>query len=132
MGDVSTAEPAGQLDRRARLGRVLARDGEHCVWCRRPFDARVRPTTDHLVPRLKGGPSWLENELAACARCNGQRGHTAPVPWLAECRRRGWDPDAEAVSAGLLRLARAVRERGGQRRAAAYVDGQLRRWRRLG
>jgi hypothetical protein len=87
----------------------------------------VRGTTDHLVPRVKGGPSWLENEVLSCARCNRERGHTSPADWLAECRGRGWDPDVRAVVRVLRSLDRAIEERGGQRRARPYLAGQLRR-----
>jgi len=48
---------------------ILERDGSECIWCRRPIDVRlVEATTEHLVPRIKGGPSILENEIAACRR----------------------------------------------------------------
>ena len=58
-----------QLNRRQRLELVLARDGAACVWCGRPLQVGlVAATTEHLVPRIKGGPSWIENELAACRR----------------------------------------------------------------
>lgn len=50
------------------------RDPDTCLWCGRPFAGLVRPTTDHLIPKVKGGPSWLEKEVAACRRCNGERG----------------------------------------------------------
>ena len=46
---------------------ILERDGKACVWCRRPLEVGfVEATTEHVVPRLKGGPSWIENEVAAC------------------------------------------------------------------
>ena len=105
----------------------MARDGLLCVWCRRPCTGLIRPTTDHLVPRVKGGPSWLENEVVACARCNRARGHLSPADWLEECRRRGWDPDRRTVLRVLVALDDAIRERGGQRRARPYVTAQLRR-----
>lgn len=117
-----------QLNRAERRLRVLDRDGGRCVWCRRPVDVRlVRATTDHLVPRLKGGPSWLENELVACARCNRGRGHASPSAWIEECRRRGWEPDEGAVVRALVALDEAIARRGGQRRARDYVRRQLRR-----
>ena len=41
---------------------ILERDEASCVWCASPFDARLNTaTTEHLVPRIKGGPSWIEN-----------------------------------------------------------------------
>src|SRR6478609_11190347 len=127
-GRVSADPIRSQLDRAERLRVILQRDGDRCLWCERTFSGLIEPTTDHLVPRVKGGPSWLENEVAACRRCNGQRGHRAPVEWLDECRRRGWTPNSAALEAALRRLRSAINDRGGQRRAARYLDAQLRRW----
>lgn len=117
-----------QLNRRERMAQILARDGGRCVWCRRPLEVGlVDATTEHLVPRIKGGPSWIENELAACRRCNGERGHRTPGEWFDECDRRGWNPDRDAIVRALRALAAAIAERGGQRRARPYVAAQLRR-----
>ena len=118
------------LDRAARLEAAVERDGRTCIWCGRALSGQVTPTTEHVVPRVKGGPSWLENEVAACSRCNGERGHTAPVEWLEECLRRGWPADEERLGRILTGLAEAIAVRGGQRRARPYVDAQLRRLRR--
>ena len=116
--------------RAERLQAVLDRDGNTCAWCGRSFDRLVRPTTEHVVPRVKGGPSWLENEVAACRRCNADRGHRSPLDWLDECRRRGWEPDGLRVARALDALAAAIAREGGQRRARPYLDAQLRRLRR--
>ncbi|NAZ85023.1 HNH endonuclease [Kineococcus sp. T90] len=113
------------------MERAVARDGPACVWCGRELTRLVHPTTDHLVPRVKGGPSWLENEAAACRRCNGERGHLSPVDWLLECRRRGWPADPAWLRRRLEELDAAITARGGQRRARPYVQAQLRRVRRL-
>ena len=110
------------------MAAILVRDGQCCLWCGRRFTPLVRPTADHLIPRVKGGPSWIQNEVAACGRCNGQRGHTTPIDWLAECERRGWMPNRDALQAALDELSQAIDSRGGQRRAARYLDSQLRRW----
>lgn len=117
-----------QLGRADRLDRILERDGATCVWCGRPFEGLVQPTTEHLVPRLKGGPSWLENELAACRRCNGQRGHRTPADWAEECQRRGWPVDRARIGAALAALEVAIEARGGQRRARRYAASQRRRF----
>jgi hypothetical protein len=117
-------------DRATRLRAVVDRDGDTCVWCGRPFGPLVSPTTEHVVPRVKGGPSWLENEVAACRRCNSDRGHRSPVEWLDECRRRGWEPDEPRVARALDGLAEAIVRQGGQRRARPYLDAQRRRLRR--
>jgi len=119
-----------QLGRSERLAQALRRDGDTCVWCGRALTGRVVPTTEHLVPKVKGGPSWLENEVAACRRCNGERGHRGVVDWLEECERRGWSPDAERLRRVLESLAVAIDERGGQRRARPHLETQLRRLRR--
>jgi 5-methylcytosine-specific restriction endonuclease McrA len=124
-------EPAPQLNRLSRLHAAIARDGPTCVWCARRFADLVRPTTEHLVPRVKGGPSWLENEVAACRRCNGQRGHQSIAQWAEECRRRGWQPDVARVERVLTALDEAIAARGGSRRARPYIAHQLRRLARL-
>jgi hypothetical protein len=113
---------------RDRLDVALARDGGACVWCARPLHAASPDLTrEHLVPRIKGGPSWAENELAACRSCNRRRGHVAPVPWLEDCEARGLRPDRPAVEGALLRLTAAIEERGGARRVRPYLASQLRR-----
>ena len=119
-----------QLARADRLDAILERDGPTCVWCGRAFDPLVRPTTEHVVPRVKGGPSWIENEVAACRRCNSDRGHRTPVEWLEECERRGWRPDEHRLGRALTALEAAIARVGGQRRARPYLDAQLRRLRR--
>lgn len=127
-----TAAASAAPGRRERRRQILGRDGARCVWCRRTVDTGlVAATTEHVLPRVKGGPSWIENEVVACARCNRARGHTTPAEWLEECRRRGWEPDGETVLRALERLDAAIAERGGQRRARPYLAGQLRRMRRL-
>jgi hypothetical protein len=118
-----------QLDRADRLTAILERDGPTCVWCGRAFGPLIRPTTEHVVPRVKGGPSRLENEVAACGRCNGERGHRTPVDWLEECERRGWAPDEARLATVLSALEQAIGREGGQRRARPYLAGQLRRLR---
>jgi 5-methylcytosine-specific restriction endonuclease McrA len=123
--------PGDHLPRRERLARILERDGARCVWCARPLGTELVPaTTEHVVPRIKGGPSWLENEVAACRRCNGRRGHRTPADWIVECEGLGWQPEVATVIAALERLEAAIARRGGQRRARPYVASQLRRLRR--
>jgi 5-methylcytosine-specific restriction endonuclease McrA len=116
-----------QLDRAQRLAAAIERDGPTCVWCVRPLGGLVVATTEHLVPRVKGGPSWLQNEVAACRRCNRDRGHLAPAEWIEECHRRGWHPDVSRVRGRLTELGATIAVRGGQRRARPYIARQLRR-----
>lgn len=119
-----------QSARGSRLAAARERDGDTCVWCGRAFDGFTPPTTEHVIPRVKGGPSWLENEVAACRRCNGERGHRGAVEWLDECERRGWVPDAARLERVLTALGAAIDARGGQRRARPHLAAQLRRLRR--
>lgn len=122
--------PDDHLPRATRLARILERDGARCVWCGRAVgEGLVAATTEHVVPRIKGGPSWIENEVAACRRCNGRRGHRTPADWLDECEAMGWEPNPAAIVAALERLEAAIVRRGGQRRARPYVTSQLRRLR---
>jgi hypothetical protein len=114
-------------DRSNRLAVLLRRDGPSCVWCGRRLGGLVAPTTDHLVPRVKGGPAWLENEAAACRRCNRERGHTSPVAWADACELRGWSVDRARLERALMSLQAAIGHRGGQRRARRYLTSQLRR-----
>jgi hypothetical protein len=116
------------LPRAERARRILLRDGAECVWCRREL-APDNPhlSLEHVVPRLKGGPAWPENEVCACSGCNRKRGHVSPVDWLDECERRGLRPHRAAIRASLERLEAAIATRGGQRRARPYLAGQLRR-----
>jgi hypothetical protein len=130
---VSAVDIPPHLPRRERLERILARDGGACVWCGRELWLGHRDlSVEHVVPRLKGGPAWAENEVVACRTCNRARGHTGPAQWLAACEARGLRSDRARVEASLRRLRDAIEERGGQRRARPYLDGQLRRLRLRG
>ena len=124
-----------QPNRRERMEIILERDGPWCVWCSAPLDNSPgglnRPTTEHMVPRIKGGPSWVENELAACRRCNGERGHQSLAGFLADCEGLGRTPRTDVIVAALERLQTAIMQRGGQRRARPYIASQLRRLRRI-
>lgn len=117
----------GSLGRHARLASILDRDGARCVWCSRAFDDRVRPTTEHVIARVKGGPSWLENEVAACRRCNAERGHASPVQHLDTVRRLGRQPRADVVEAALVRLEARIVAEGGARRARGALRSELRK-----
>jgi 5-methylcytosine-specific restriction endonuclease McrA len=120
--------PRRQLNRSERLQAILERDGYECVWCRRVIEiGRQRATTEHIIPRVKGGPSWIENEVAACQGCNGARGHISPAEWIEECRRAGLEPNVNAISSALTALKQRVKTEGGNRRMRPYLAGQLRR-----
>ena len=72
----------------------------------------------------------MENEMAACRRCNAARGHQTIGAWFVECQSLGWDPNGVSIIERLEDLDRCIEERGGQRRARRYIQSQLRRLRR--
>ena len=121
-----------RMDKRARLVAIMERDGTACVYCGCTFQAPATiPTTEHLVPRLKGGPSWFENEVAACKACNQARGHQSLGAWIAACRGQGWPVRVTDILRQLDALVHAIERRGGQRRARRYIASQRRRLLRL-
>jgi 5-methylcytosine-specific restriction endonuclease McrA len=126
---VSVSQPKERQHSRAeRLICALKRDGAICVWCSRRLPiGSCDASVDHLVPKLKGGPSWSENEVAACRRCNRARGHISPMDWLRRCQEQGFQPAVALIAQRLQSLASAIEERGGQRKARPYLAGQLRR-----
>ncbi len=106
------------------MTRILERDGGCCVWCSIPLELGDRLLTfEHVVPRLKGGPAWAENEVPACRACNRARGHLAPSLFLDAARA----PRREVIERALLSLRDAIAERGGQRRARPYLQRELKR-----
>jgi hypothetical protein len=118
-----------QLSPTDRLQRLIERQSGECVWCR--FDlarSQARPTRDHLVPKVKGGPNRYENEVAACASCNAQRGHIAPSAFAQSSRvSRGCDPQIDILVEQLDLLTRAIEREGGMRKIRDYVARERKR-----
>lgn len=113
---------------RTRRVAALRSTAADCVWCRRRLTVGwLAPSVEHVVPRLRGGPPWPENELLACCGCNRARGHRSASLWIDLCRARGLEPDVPRVLAALRRLESAVEERGGSRKARPYLERELRR-----
>ncbi|MCZ4496999.1 MAG: putative Restriction endonuclease, partial [Thermoleophilia bacterium] len=83
---------------------------------------------DHIVPKVKGGPTRLENEVASCGSCNGKRGNDSPSQYIESSRRdRGLDPNAELVADQLDRLNDAIARDGGMRKIRDYVTREAKR-----
>ena len=117
------------LNRRQRLELILERDADACVWCGRVVgEGLVEATIAHVIPKVKGGPSWIENEVAACKRCNGRRGHRTLADWTRECESSGWEPDTDRIVRVLTALDERIGIEGGQRRARKRVSSELRRF----
>lgn len=116
------------LPRAGRLERMLGAADPSWVWCGRELAPGHRDASiEHVVPRLKGGPAWPENEVVARRACNRAREHASPTAWLERCEALGLPCDRARVQRALVALRDAIARRGGQRRARPYLEGQLRR-----
>lgn len=105
------AEP-GLAGKRRKMLLLAARDGEHCVWCRRPLSHRSPDATvDHVRCRSQGGGNALENLVLACAPCNHARSDMPAETWLAVRLAAGAAVDYEAVRAAIRRSLRRRRPR---------------------
>jgi hypothetical protein len=66
---------------RPTLENLILRDGG-CQYCGKSESelrrARIRLTRDHIIPRSRGGSDSFRNLVAACQRCNGQKGARTP------------------------------------------------------
>jgi len=51
---------------------------KECVFCRSTSDL----TTDHLIPRSRGGDDSADNVVLACQSCNISRGEKGVFEWL--------------------------------------------------
>jgi len=122
-----------QLAPAARLDQLLEWGEGKCVWC--GFDLskpNARPTRDHVVPKIKGGPTRLENEVASCGSCNQLRGHRSPSQFIEDSRReRGVESNAAHIADQLDSLDAAIKSEGGMRKIRDYVVREARRVREL-
>ncbi len=72
---------------------LFLRDGFRCQYC----GAREDLTFDHVVPRAAGGRTSWENVVAACSRCNLQKGARSLARSGLTLRRPPRRPDAEEL-----------------------------------
>ena len=122
-----------QMAPAARLDHLLEAGSWRCAWCGYDLTKpNARPTRDHVVPKIKGGPTRLENEVASCASCNRQRGHASPSQFIESSRRdRGLEPNAAHVADQLDALIAAIERDGGMRKIRDYVAREAKRVRQL-
>jgi hypothetical protein len=102
--DVAMTEIEALSPTRRKMLRLVARDGEHCVWCSTPL-THLSPhaTVDHVRCRSHGGGDALDNLVLACAPCNNRRANRPAELWLESCLRAGADVDRAAVRAAIAR-----------------------------
>lgn len=122
-----------QLPPAERLERLLELGEWRCAWCGYDLEKpTARPTRDHVVPKIKGGPTRLENEVASCGNCNRLRGHVSPSQFIEKSRLdRGLAPNAALVADQLDSLAAAIEREGGMRKIRDYVTREAKRVRDL-
>lgn len=122
-----------QMSPEARMQHLLEMGDHGCAWCGYDLTkSNARPTRDHIVPKIKGGPTRLENEVASCGACNARRGHDSPSQFIEASRRdRGLEPDAQLVADQLAALEAAIQRDGGMRKIRDYVSRELKRVRSL-
>lgn len=65
--------------------KVFLRDGNVCQYC---LAAGVALEPDHVVPVAWGGPTEAGNLVAACARCNNDKGALDLDTYMMVLRRR--------------------------------------------
>jgi 5-methylcytosine-specific restriction endonuclease McrA len=120
---------ARQLPPAERLDVLLEKGAWKCAWCGYDLTrSNARPTRDHIVPKIKGGPTRLENEVASCASCNRLRGHASPSQFIETTRRdRGLEPNAALVAEQLDSLIAAIEREGGMRKIRDYVAREAKR-----
>lgn len=78
--------------RQELIGKLIARDGDCCRYCRirvrkNFFSDECHPedaTVDHIVPKAKGGTNAFDNLALACRRCNHAKGDRDLDDFLAE------------------------------------------------
>ena len=70
---------------------LVARDGPRCFYCNVEFSDTIRPTIEHLVSRVHGGPDHMANKLLACKDCNEQAGHLSGVEKIRLRDQKLWN-----------------------------------------
>ncbi len=75
-GQISMSDTIREWEREQELPK-------QCVYCGRADGL----TTDHLIPRNRGGDDSAENLVLACAPCNTSRGDKGVFEWLGLKRK---------------------------------------------
>lgn len=71
---------------------VFLRDDYTCQYCLKRFPENEL-TKDHVVPQAHGGPSTIDNLVAACSPCNNKRGTNTRI----QPHRQPWRPTRHEV-----------------------------------
>lgn len=56
----------------------------YCCYCGREFSSLLKSTTEHIVPKSKGGSDSPKNKRRCCVECNTWRGNKSLDYWRWE------------------------------------------------
>ena len=73
----------------SQVMRQYARQGNTCAYCKQPAGI---PEPEHVIPLSRGGRNDMSNIVAACHRCNSDKGDMTPGEWADDRNRRGLTP----------------------------------------
>lgn len=77
-----------------------------CIYC----GSKESLSTDHLIPKSRGGPDTGDNAITACRRCNSSKGDKGVYEWYS-LERRNELP--RIVEGKYLKLLYTLHEKGG-------------------
>lgn len=91
-----------------------------CVYCGCKEDLHW----DHIVPKSRGGPDSIDNQVQACKKCNLGKGDKEPMEWYRAMNRRYEVP--RLVLGKYLKLAfQAHEEAGSLDLGDLFDDGEV-------
>lgn len=56
----------------------------YCCYCRRAIVPPLKKTTEHIIPKSKGGSNHIANKRRCCDQCNAWRGNKSLDYWKWE------------------------------------------------
>lgn len=66
------------LSKQERIKIIIARDGNLCFICKRPFRQKDKKTIDHWIPLSKGGSWDIDNLRITHIKCNAWKSDRIP------------------------------------------------------
>ncbi len=91
---------------------------QQCVFCGSTTDL----TTDHLIPKSRGGDDTADNMVLACKQCNSARGDKGVFEWLGQKKKDTLHP---LVAGKYLNQLRKIHEEAGTLYTAKSDIGHL-------
>ena len=68
---------------KAKTPQPLGIPRKTCVYCGVKFGESVASTSDHIIPKSRGGCNHGHNRTRACVECNEKKGNEWPSLWVA-------------------------------------------------